>query len=164
MRFDTFAIRNYAIEKHGDQKYGERPYIYHLDMVYEESLSHGLPPVVSVASFLHDVLEDTDTCYAEIEQEFESKELADLIECVTDEPGKNRKERKAATYSKIKANRDAVALKLCDRIANVRSCLIDKNTSLLSMYQKEQAEFEAQLKEKDEYPSLWAELDRLIKE
>jgi len=162
MSFDTTAIRKFAIEKHGDQKYGDKPYIEHLEMVYEESLSHGLPPVVSVASFLHDVLEDTDATYEELVEKFGSTELADLISCVTDEEGKNRKERKAATYPKIKGNPDAIALKLCDRIANVRACVESGNTSLLSMYQKEQPEFEAQLKIEGVYPSLWEELDRLI--
>lgn len=163
MRFDTTAIREYAIEKHGDQMYGEFPYIHHLEMVYEESLSHGLPPVVSVASFLHDVIEDTDVTYEDLIAEFGSTELADLVFCVTDAPGKNRKERKAATYPKLKGCPDAIALKLCDRVSNVRACLESGNTGLLEMYKKEQPEFEAQLRTSDVYPSLWAELDRLIK-
>jgi len=164
MTFDTAAIRKYAIEKHGDQKYGTHPYIYHLDMVYEESLSHGLDPVVSVASFLHDIIEDTDVTHADLVKEFGSTELADLVACVTDEEGKNRKERKAATYPKIKGSHNAIALKLCDRVSNIRACKETGVTDLLSMYKKEQPEFEAQLKTSDSHPSLWAELDRLIKE
>jgi len=164
MTFDTAAIRKYAIEKHGDQKYGTHPYSYHLDMVYEESLSHGLDPVVSVASFLHDIIEDTDVTYDDLVKEFGSEELASLVFCVTDEAGKNRKERKAATYPKLKGNLNAIALKLCDRISNVRVCREAGVPDLLSMYKKEQPEFESQLKTSDHHPSLWAELDRLIKE
>jgi len=164
MTFDTIAIRKYAIEKHGDQKYGIHPYSFHLDMVYEESLSHGLDPVVSAASFLHDILEDTPVTYNDLVKEFGSTELASLVYCVTDEEGKNRKERKAATYPKLKGCLNAIALKLCDRIANVRACRETGVTDLLSMYQKEQPEFEAQLRTSDSHPSLWAELDSLIKE
>ena len=164
MRFDTTAIRKYAIEKHADQRYGDHPYIYHLDMVYEESLSHGLEPVVSVASFLHDVIEDTEITHADLVREFGSVELADLVECVTDEPGKNRKERKLNTYPKIKANDNAVALKLCDRISNIKSCIENKNSGLLAMYKKEHNEFEEWLRTSETHPSLWEELDRIMQE
>jgi len=163
MGFDINAIKKFAIEKHGDQKYGEHPYKHHLDMVYKESLCHDLPPIISVASFLHDVLEDTDVTYEDLVKEFGSDKLASLVFCVTDEPGKNRKERKAATYPKLKGNPNAIALKLCDRISNVRYCVESGNTDLLKMYKKEQPEFEAQLRTSDVYPSLWEELDRLIK-
>jgi (p)ppGpp synthase/HD superfamily hydrolase len=132
-------------------------------MVYEESLSHGLPPVVSVASFLHDILEDTTVTYDDLINEFGSKELADIVECVTDEPGDTRKEKKAATYPKIRSNPNAIALKLCDRISNVKACLEENKLELVRMYQEEHPEFEAQLKVEGMYPSLWAELDRVIK-
>ena len=161
MNYDTTAIREYAIKKHGDQRYGNRPYSYHLDMVYEESLSHGLAPIVSAASLVHDDMEDNASTHAELAILF-GKELADLVECVTDEPGKNRKERKAKTYPKIRSNPFAVALKLCDRIANVRSCIEDDALALLSMYKKEHAVFEEWLKVEGEFPSLWEELDRLM--
>ncbi len=163
MRYDTTAIRTYAIEKHGDQRYGEHPYVHHLDMVYEESLSHGLTPIVSVASFLHDVIEDTDVTYDDLVKEFGCTDLADLVQRVTDEPGANRKERKAATYPKIKESEDAIALKLCDRISNVRSCIEDKNEGLLEMYKNEHHEFSEKLRTADVHVSLWEELDRVIK-
>ena len=159
---NILELRDFAIKKHGDQKYGEHPYVFHLDMVYEVSLSHGLPPVVNRASIGLDLKEDTNVTEQEIVANF-GEEEAKLIEAVTDEPGKNRKEKKAATYPKIKANANALAVKLCDRIANVRACRELGNKGLLEMYQREQPEFEAQLKTDGQYTSLWEELDRLIK-
>ena len=164
MNFDLLAIRNYAIEKHKNQKYGKHEYIYHLDRVYDESLYYNLPPIVSAASFLHDVIEDTDTTYEDILIKFKSIELADLVESVTDEPGKNRKERKAKTYPKINSNPNAVALKLCDRIANVKACYGLLSRGLLKMYRKEQEEFESQIRTAGVYENMWSDLTELLKE
>ena len=156
-------LRDFAIKKHGDQKYGNHPYVHHLDMVYAEALAHGLIPLVGRASYGHDVREDTNATEKEVIDVF-GEEEAKLIEAVTDEPGKNRKERKEATYGKIKNTPFATPLKLCDRIANVRSCFRSKNKGLLSMYRKEQAEFEKQLKVEGEWLELWETLDKLFKE
>lgn len=159
---DLKRLRDYAIEKHKDQKYGDKPYVYHLDMVHMVSVAQGLPQIVCEAAYLHDVLEDTPVTYDELKKEFDSEELAHLVFCVTDEKGNNRKERKAATYPKIKSNTNAIALKLCDRIANVKASLTSENSGLIKMYRKEQPEFEAQLKTVGVHTKLWEELDKLI--
>ena len=147
---------------HGNQIYGNHPYEFHLKMVYDVAVRHDLPFKVLFASPLHDVLEDTSCTFDGLAMVF-GKDLADLVFCVTDEPGKNRKERKAKTYPKIQSDANAIALKLCDRIANVTHCLNDDNKSLLGMYKKEQSEFETQLKEHNIYPKLWDELEELLK-
>lgn len=159
---DLKRLRDFAIEKHKDQKYGGKPYVYHLDMVHMIAVAQGLPQIVCEAAYLHDVLEDTPVTYDELKKEFDSEELAHLVFCVTDEKGNNRKERKAATYPKIRSNSNAIALKLCDRIANVKESLTSENSSLIKMYRKEQPEFEAQLKTYGAYTNLWEELDKYI--
>ena len=159
---DLVKIREYAKEKHAGQKYGEHDYVYHLDMVYAVAVEHNLPDVVRAAAYLHDVLEDTPTTYSDIVDEFGSEELANLVHCVTDEKGKNRKERKALTYPKIRSNENAVALKLCDRIANILESA-HNNESLFKMYRKEQPDFEANLKVGESNKSLWDAVNLFFK-
>ena len=64
----------FATEKHKGQKYGEHDYTYHLRQVVENvnkrNQSHPLLSTLVAIAWLHDVLEDTDTKYIEIEREF----------------------------------------------------------------------------------------------
>lgn len=132
--------REFAIRAHGDQKYGNRPYSFHIDDVVAVLLSFAGATAdkhVLKAAYLHDVLEDTSVSIDELTDEF-GAEVADLVWRVTDEPGRNRKERKVKTYPKIKGNRGATLIKMADRIANVH-----QGGSLVSMYQKEHDEFVA---------------------
>ena len=160
--------REFAIKAHGSQTYGDKPYEVHLDDVShtiikfcrtDESISAEQFELLLVCSLLHDVLEDTEATREELESRF-GKEISDLIYCVSDEPGKNRKERKAKTYPKIASNNLAIALKLADRIANVENCR-KNNTSLFSMYAKEHTEFRKQLFN-GRFASMWLHLDNLM--
>lgn len=53
--------------------------------------------------------------------------MAEIVFCVTNEQGRNRKERIKRTYPKIRNNRWAQFVKLCDRIANVEHSLETKS-------------------------------------
>ena len=88
---------------------------------------------------MHDVLEDTHLSYNDIKKEF-GEDIAELVYAVTDELGRNRKERKEKTYPKIKGNPKAIAVKLCDRIANVREAK-SSASKMFRMYKDEHAEF-----------------------
>lgn len=112
--------RDFAIKRHGEQLYGNEPYIVHLDHVHEVGLRFGTTIEEQCADYLHDILEDTDCSFEEIWYEF-GWYVAHLVFLVTDEDGDNRKERKRRTYPKIRSNSDAIRLKLRDRIANVES-------------------------------------------
>ena len=90
--------REFAIAKHGDQKYGSRPYSYHLDQVV--SLLEPYGELAQVIGYLHDVVEDTGTSTEEVEREFGST-VAACVAVLTDEPGTTRKERKEKTYQKM---------------------------------------------------------------
>jgi guanosine-3',5'-bis(diphosphate) 3'-pyrophosphohydrolase len=138
--------RAFALKAHGSQMYGNSPYIYHLEMVYGYTLQYGVqegspfPSALLEAAWLHDVLEDTPTTYDQIVEEF-GTEVADLVQAVTSEPGKNRKARNQATYPKIRAaGIEAICLKLCDRLANGRHSF-DTNPRMFEMYRKEYADF-----------------------
>ncbi len=145
-----YKARAFALAKHGDQKYGTYPYEVHLGNVVTALMRFGILPNseannrLLAAAWLHDVLEDTPGTYSELEAEFGAV-ITQMVFCVTDEEGANRKERKAKTYIKLARNPDAVIVKLADRIANTEFCLTHGNESLFAMYQKEQQAFEEAL-------------------
>lgn len=183
--------QDFAAQAHGDQKYGDKPYTVHLrdaaremEVIIQTANPVYFPPshhnTLRCAVLLHDVLEDTDTHVDALRREFGAT-VADLVEAVTDEPGKNRKERKAKTYPKIRAaGPSAVAIKLADRIANVRAVLkeiaaggaakpatgLDGPTSkgsLLAMYRKEHSDFFSALhRTADGLEPAWEELRHLL--
>ena len=74
---------NYALLKHGDQKRksGE-PYIIHPTNVAYTIAELGLDEQTISAALLHDVVEDTDATYEDIEKEF-GLEIAEMVDGVT---------------------------------------------------------------------------------
>nr|WP_322623869.1 HD domain-containing protein [uncultured Flavobacterium sp.] len=158
--------RDFAINSHGDQKYGDYPYEIHLGHVVNVLLRFGVMPDTEcqinlmAAAWLHDVLEDTPVTYEQIEAAF-NPEIARIVHSVTDEPGNTRRERKEKTYVKLAQNPDGVIVKLADRIANVEFSLVHGNIDLLDMYQKEQPGFEAAIKAALNTPLYNALLDHL---
>jgi (p)ppGpp synthase/HD superfamily hydrolase len=102
-----------ATAAHSDQKYGIYPYVYHLLKVAEIAEELGFEESIIVACILHDVLEDTSLSYHDIRTPFD-EEVSDIVYAVTDELGKNRKERHEKTYLKIRDNWKAEAVKACD--------------------------------------------------
>lgn len=142
-------IRNakqFAVGAHGDQKYGVEPYIFHLNQVYDVANSFSASETIQIATYLHDILEDTEVEVEGLVKSF-GIDIAHLVWCVTDEPGKNRAERHKKTYPKIRTRLDAVELKLYDRIANITYSLKTNNHSLIEMYHKEYSEFRQNLEE-----------------
>jgi len=137
---DLLKTKKFAQDAHKDQKYGGHPYIKHLQDVYAVLIEQGIKDKeILCAAWLHDTIEDTSTSYEDILNTF-SKEIADIVFAVTNEEGKNRKERNFKTYPKIKNNKKATILKLADRIANVKES-ISNNPNLLEMYKKEYSSF-----------------------
>ena len=130
--------REFAVARHGDQKYGNRPYSYHLDQV--ASLLEPYGELAQVVGYLHDVVEDTDTTRDEVEKEF-GPVVAACVAVLTDEPGASRKERKEKTYKKMATltgeDELALAVKAADRLANTQACIDDKKHDLLKVYQSE---------------------------
>lgn len=139
----------FASKAHEGQTYSDvYSYVRHLEMVYEVLVEFGFgeDETLMVSGWLHDVIEDTDASYQTVKKEF-GLVVAEAVYGVTDEIGRNRKEKKAKTYPKIRDNDDSLALKLADRIANVKfSCNgVFGNPSKFNMYRDEQEEFELEL-------------------
>jgi (p)ppGpp synthase/HD superfamily hydrolase len=132
--------REFAIRAHGDQKYGDKPYVYHLDAVANLVTEFG--PVYQAAAYLHDILEDTKVTSDEIRKEF-GDDITEAVILLTDEPGRNRKERKAKTNQKLAAtdNKVALVVKAADRLANMEESAKDPSSGKLDMYIKEYNDF-----------------------
>ena len=75
---------------------------------------------ILVACYGHDLIEDTRVSYNDAKEILDG-DAADIIYAVTNEKGKNRKERANNKYYEgIRNTPGAVFVKLCDRIANVQ--------------------------------------------
>ena len=153
-----------ALIAHAGQAYGTKPFIEHPKDVARRAREYGFAEHVIAAAWLHDVLEDSPiVTFNHLVTQF-NYAVAGLVEAVTDEPGKNRKERAKKTLPKIREyGYNAVGLKLCDRLSNVKAAVRDKST-LLNMYKKEYVEFKKVLYKKGEHEGLWKKLDKLLTE
>lgn len=162
-------VRSWCGRAHGEQKYGDFPnqfpYSYHLDRVEAVAVRFGfLSRVIRIACQGHDLGEDAGATREMLLAAGFPARSVDIIMCVTDEPGATRKERKLATYPKIKSDRLAILVKLCDRIANVEFSLTQPRGGKSRMYKKEHAEFEHQLRDRNDsqLEPLWKHLEGLF--
>lgn len=155
--------RKFALERHGDQKYGDHPYSVHLDDVSDIAKTYG--ECAQILAYLHDVVEDTRTTLEEIELEFGSF-VSVCVAILTDENGSNRKQRKARTYAKmarVKGKQElALVVKAADRLANLRACSHHNNAQKLSMYKAEHPAFKQSVHRENLCDALWIQMDEII--
>ena len=128
---DTRIIQkayNYAVLKHGEQKRksGE-PYIIHPTNVAYTIAEIGLDEQTICAALLHDVVEDTDAIYEDIEREF-GKEIAEMVDGVTKLKQIQHatiEENQVENYRKmfLAMGKDirVIIIKLADRLHNMRT-------------------------------------------
>jgi len=170
--------QHYALGAHHNQRYGDGPFSRHLQMVHTAVLSARPDDIeLQAAAWLHDILEDTQVQYKELKDLFGVR-VAELVFLVTDGQGRNRKERKLAVFAKIldvyskfltddlpqgeDLARDAIALKLADRIANISDGLAHNHGRIVSMYFKEHADLVGHLQVGGHNQDLWDHLDSLV--
>lgn len=171
---ENFALTSkacsFATEVHKNQKYGSKPYTHHLNMVVAQVIryKHLCPTslvIMVIAAWLHDTVEDGTPngkdMYKILVREF-GLEVADIVYQVTNELGRNRKEQNTKTYPKLAASITGKFLKLCDRLANVRSS-IEESSGMFDTYRKEYEEFERVVRTYGEYDEMWDELETLLK-
>lgn len=160
------VAKEYAIKKHSGQLYSGHKYQHHLigvlnmankfiHLVNEKNREN-----IFIACWCHDLIEDTDTSYNDLKNKFGTI-VAEIVYNVSNELGRNRKERNLKTYSKISNNYLAKFLKLCDRIFNV-SFSKTENDDMYGMYKDEYETFKYFLKRKNELEEMWDILDKLI--
>ncbi len=151
--------RMVGVKAHSNQSYDEIfPYEKHLDDVVDVLKRFGFYGKYIVAGLLHDSIEDDGISYNDINKHF-GKEVAEMVYCVTDELGRNRKEKKEKTLPKTASNPDAIILKLADRIANI------EHGGKIDMYAKEYQEFKGALylNTPPDGKKMWEHLDFLLK-
>jgi (p)ppGpp synthase/HD superfamily hydrolase len=157
----VIEARQVAVKAHGTQDYdGIFPYEKHLDDVVAVlkrfSIVH---PKYLCAGYLHDTIEDGAVSYNKIKRHF-GIEVAEMVYCVTDEMGRDRKEKKTKTLPKTASNKDAIIIKLADRIANI------EHGGKIDMYAKEYSDFKQALfigaTHEISHP-LWDHLETLLK-
>ena len=120
---------DYADSKHSGQlrKSGE-PYIVHPRDVAITLAEYQVDPNTLVSGLLHDILEDTDTTYDEIKEQF-GEEVADIVEGLTKLDQLQYQTSKAAQQVKnhqkmvLAMARDirVIFVKLADRLNNMRT-------------------------------------------
>jgi (p)ppGpp synthase/HD superfamily hydrolase len=155
--------RLFALAAHGDQKYGDKPYIHHLEAVVE--ILKALGDEAKIIGYLHDVAEDTPVSIDEIKSEF-GDFVGECVAILSDEPGADRKERKIKTYekmSKVTGKEElALVVKAADRLANIEACLSDGNGSLLAMYKNEHEAFSKAVYRPGLCDDLWDRMKKAI--
>jgi (p)ppGpp synthase/HD superfamily hydrolase len=148
-----------AIKAHGSQSYDDIfPYEKHLDDVVAVMKRFGFDSYEYIcAAYLHDSIEDGALSYNKIKRHF-GFEVAELVFCVTDEEGRDRKEKKAKTLPKTASNPKAIHLKLGDRVANI------EHGGKIDMYAKEYEDFREALYHHDpEAEAIWSHLTQLLR-
>lgn len=155
--------RRFAEERHRTQRYGDAPYVVHLDAVASLVRDYG-EDAVTVA-YLHDIVEDTCTTVSEIRAAYGDL-VADCVALLTDPPGKNRKERKAALHDRLASvtveMELALIVKAADRLANLQACVDNGNASLLEMYRREHPAFRSAAHRAGQCEELWAKISALL--
>jgi (p)ppGpp synthase/HD superfamily hydrolase len=130
-------VAAFAVSRHGDQQYGDRPYSFHLAQVASMVAQYGGDADQCAAGWTHDLLEDTATTKQELVDLF-GVGTADITWALTGE-GINRRERLASAVTKILAHPHAALVKACDRYCNLNMAIADGNTRLMKMYAGEHA-------------------------
>jgi len=147
--------KEFAIKRHGNQRYGKYPYEHHLVSVVSLLNSFEFDDEVVAAGWLHDVVEDTDVTMEELIETF-GREIGSIVHAVTDGSGKNREERKTSVYAKIiERGRPAVAVKVADRICNLFESIHEGDKNLIKMYLKERFAFDSIYLSSHEVDGLW---------
>lgn len=161
----TAIAKDYAVKCHADTNhlYDGKPYFVHLDMVFQCAVKFkGLIPEsardnVLASCWTHDVIEDCRQTYNDV-LKATNETVADLTYVLTNEKGRNRKERENDKYyAGIRATPCATFVKLCDRTANVAYSLMN-GSRMYEMYKKENQHFVASLY-KEKYKLMFDFLD-----
>jgi len=119
---------DFAAVKHRNQRRKNQeasPYINHPITIANLlwNAAQVTDPVVIVGAILHDTVEDTDTTFEEIEQEF-GKEVQSLVQEVTDDKSLPKQKRKQLQVEHAAhLSQRAKLIKLADKISNLQDMI-----------------------------------------
>ena len=137
--FDDALV--YASNAHRTQtrKGSGAPYVSHLLGVASLVIEEGGTETQAIAALLHDVLEDTDVSYEEIQDVF-GRVVADIVLACTDSIEKPRPDwrpRKEAYFEHLPgAPPDALLVSVADKVHNARSILMDLRSGGPGMFER----------------------------
>ncbi len=146
------TAKTYAVECHEqtNHTYDGQSYSVHLQMVYSYGCKYAylLPEneidAALAACWTHDTIEDTRQTYNDVKAAC-GEAVAEIVYALTNEKGKNRKERaNEKYYNGIRNTPPAAFVKICDRLANVKYSK-QKNSRMLDAYKKEFNAFKNEL-------------------
>lgn len=136
--------KRYAIKCHeqANHLYDGKPYSIHLQMVYDfgfrfrELLKEvDVMPALS-ACWTHDLIEDCRQTYNDVKKMC-GKDVAEITYALTNEKGKNRKQRASEKYYLgIRASSVYAFVKICDRLANAKYSKYNKSL-MIEVYRNE---------------------------
>lgn len=135
-RILTSKAKRFALERHDDQKYGDKPYGYHLEGVVKlvEARMKDDPMLSTyvAATWLHDVLEDTDTTYKDLVDTF-GVCIAEVVRRLTKIKGEGYE-----TYMrKVLESTVAREIKICDTLFNLTESFKDGNQKGIQKYPRQ---------------------------
>lgn len=178
MHSRIFAAYSHKIE---DLKYGDEEYVVHLDEVNDIIKKFGynidyinipfanFQTFVRQATYLHDIIEDTNHTYESISLYFHII-VAKSTQNISDVRGKNRKKTKKLTNEKLSKlsvlktdELIALIIKPADRLANMRRSLKERNR-IFKTYYKEYKDFRKAVYRDKVADAIWLELDKLYEE
>ena len=118
----------FAAEKHRDHRRKDvnaSPYINHLISTARILAKEGLviDEELIVAAILHDTIEDTETTYAELQEQFGTA-VADIVREVTDDTSLLKVQRKLLQEERaLAASSRAKQLMIADKISNIHDIM-----------------------------------------
>lgn len=135
-RILTSKAKRFALERHDDQKYGDKPYGYHLQGVVElvEVRMKGDPLLSTyvAAAWLHDTLEDTTATYKDLMDEF-GLCIAEVVLRLT----KEKYEGYCDYMNKVLGSAIAREIKICDTLFNLTESFKDGNEKGIQKYPRQ---------------------------
>ena len=164
----VYEAMRYASKCHESTNhlYDGKPYNLHLRMVAQNAIKYVelIPNAdfndVLGACWTHDVIEDCRQTYNDV-LKATNKTIAEITYALTNEKGKNRKQRASpAYYQGIRDTPYAAFVKLCDRLANVQYS-VETSSRMTEVYHGEQHIFKSLLIT-DGYDPMWKELENLL--
>lgn len=133
-------ILDFIKNKHeGQTRIQGTPYYLHSMEVANILADKGYDEVYQIVGLCHDLLEDTDTTYEEI-QKLTTKEIADAVQLLTKEKGYDM----TNYINNIKGNELAKMVKLADRLHNLREAHVASET-FIQKYIKETKDWYVEL-------------------
>jgi (p)ppGpp synthase/HD superfamily hydrolase len=158
-----YSILNHKQTNHKYDK--DKPYSHHLKMVYGFGLKYNYLLdddelfLALSACWSHDLIEDCRVNYNDLKSMF-GEEIAEIVYSLTNEKGRNRKERANRKYYQgIMENNISTFVKVCDRLANMTYSK-DSGSTMYNKYKKENNEF-IDLLFKYRFYDMFVELKRL---